>query len=83
MEKHAKYDAICNAAVRHFAAAAFGTWGGIGPEGARLVSRMVKRAATWDEGEDRGLEQRRLYETLGVALYRQILHLLEAKNHVS
>jgi len=45
--KHAKYDAPCRQAGWGFLALGMGTWGGLGPEGAKLVHRLVKRAASW------------------------------------
>ena len=41
----------------------FGTCGGLGPEGAKVLHRLVKRAASWQEGELRALRQRELLET--------------------
>jgi len=34
--KHAKYDDACRTEEWHFAAAAFGTWGGVGPRGCQI-----------------------------------------------
>ena len=59
-----------------------GTWGGLGPEGARLIHRIIKRAATWLEGDLRVRRQYELTETLGLALMRQIWRLLSGKNYV-
>jgi hypothetical protein len=81
--KHDKYDEPCRKEGWHFAAAAFGTWGGMGPEGAKILSRIVKRATAWEDAEAQGAAQRRLYEGIGVALTRHIWRLLGAKNNVS
>ena len=58
---------------------AFGTWGGLGPEGAKVLHRLVKRAASWQEGELRALRQRELLETISLALMRQVWKLLGNK----
>ena len=79
--KHAKYDAPCKKAGWGFLAAAFGTWGGMGPEASRVVHRLVKRAAGWQEGELRAARQREILEGIGLALMRQIWNLLANKNH--
>jgi hypothetical protein len=79
--KHAKYDAPCKQAGWGFLAAAFGTWGGMGPEASRVVHRLVKRAAGWQEGELRAARQREILEGIGLALMRQIWNLLANKNH--
>ena len=81
-EKHAKYDGPCAADGWHFSAIAFGTWGGWGPEGAKVFSRILKRCTTWEDPAARGVALRRHYESIGVALFRQVWRLLEAKNHV-
>ena len=81
--KHDKYDEPCAREGWHFLTAAFGTWGGLGPEGAKTVSRIVKRASTWADADARGYVERRHYEALGVALFRQIWTLLEAKNRIA
>jgi len=79
--KHSKYDAPCKQAGWGFLAAAFGTWGGLGPEGSRVLHRLVKRAAGWQEGELRGARQREIMEGIGLALMRQVWSLLGNKNH--
>ena len=83
LEKHAKYDGPCRADGWHFSAAAFGTWGGVGPEGAKILARLLKRVASGEDGREAGLAQRRATEALGVALFREIWSLLEAKNFIS
>ena len=60
----------------------FGTWGGMGPEGARVLHRLAKRAASWHEGDQRSLRQSELLENVGLALMRQVWKLLAKKNHL-
>ena len=36
-DKHSKYDITCNTSGWSFAAMYFGTWGGVGPEGAKFL----------------------------------------------
>ena len=78
-KKHGKYDVPCQGAGWGFTAMAFGTWGGLGPEGAKVLHRLVKRAASWQEGELRALRQRELLETKSLALKRQVWKLLGNK----
>ena len=59
---------------------AFGTWGGTGPEAAKLMHRLLKRAASWNEGDLLAARQEELRLSLGLALMRHIWILLEAKN---
>jgi hypothetical protein len=80
--KHSKYDAPCKAAGWGFLAMSFGTWGGMGPEGARVLHRLAKRAASWQEGDLRSLRQSELLENVGLALMRQVWKLLANKNHL-
>jgi hypothetical protein len=82
-DKHQKYDGPCAAEGWHFMAAAFGTWGGLGPEGAKVLSRITKRATAWDGADARGASSRLHYEAVGVALFREIFRLLEARNRIS
>ena len=82
LAKHSKYDAACKAAGWGFLAMSFGTWGGMGPEGARVLHRLAKRAASWQEGEIRSLRQHELLESVGLALMRQVWLLLANKNHL-
>ena len=65
LTKHAKYG-------WGFLAMSFGTWGGMGPEGARVLHRLAKRAASWQEGELRSLRQHELLESVGLAPMRQV-----------
>ena len=46
--KKTKYAAACRNAGWSFCPCAFGTWGGIGPEGAKMLARILKRAASWE-----------------------------------
>jgi hypothetical protein len=79
-QKHAKYDDACAREGWNFAAMAFGTWGGMGPEGAKVLSRIVKRATASDTPEGKGAAQSLLRERIGVALLRQVWKLLGAKS---
>ena len=81
-DKHRKYDAPCEGEGWHFMAAAFGTWGGLGPEGAKVLSRLMKRASSWEDAEARGASQRRQLEAIGVPLFREIFRLLEGRNRI-
>ena len=78
--KHAKYDQPCADAQWNFRAMAFGTWGGMGPEGAKIFHRITKRAAGWQEGDLRACRQEEIRLSVGVALTRQILLFLNRKN---
>ena len=80
--KHSKYHAPCKAAGWGFLAMSFGTWGGMGPEGAKVLQRLAKRAASWQEGDLRSLRQSELLENVGLALMRQVWKLLANKNHL-
>ena len=61
---------------------AFGTWGGQGPEGARILQRLSQRAAGWQEGDLRSSMAEQGRQAVGVALMRQVWRLLEAKNFI-
>jgi hypothetical protein len=78
--KHTKYDAPCQRDGWHFTALAVGTWGGLGPEGAKTLAQIVKRATSWEGIDGKGQAQRAHYEAIGVALFHQVFQLLEAKN---
>jgi hypothetical protein len=82
LEKHRKYDIPCTTEGWHFMAAAFGTWGGLGPEGAKVLSRTLKRATTWDDPDTRGASLRRQYEAIGVPMFREIFRMLEGSNRI-
>ena len=77
-----KYDAACARENWNFCALALGTWGGLGPEGAKVLSRILKRTTAWETSDERGAEQRLHSEAVGVALFRQIFSLLRAKNSI-
>ena len=81
-EKHAKYDGACDAVGWRFLAMALGTWGGLGPEGAKILHRALKRSAGWLEGELRAVRQEELRLNFGYVLMSQIWDMLEAKNDV-
>ena len=80
--KHQKYDTACERAGWSFGALAMGTWGGVGPEGARHLQRILKRAAFWLDGEQRAVRQEELKRSFGLMVARQIWRLLDAKNLV-
>jgi hypothetical protein len=79
-DKHQKYDALCRQAQWSFRALAFGTWGGVGPEAAKSLHRILKRAAGWQEGDLRAARQEELRQALGLTLMRHVWRLLESKN---
>jgi hypothetical protein len=54
----------------------------MGPEGAGVVHRLVKRAASWQEGELRSSRQNEVQENVGLALMRPVWKLLANKNHL-
>ena len=80
--KHSKYDAPCKAAGWGFRAMSFGTRGGMGPEGARVLHRLAKRAASWQEGDLRSFRQSEVLDNVGLALMGQVWKLLASKNHL-
>ena len=80
--KHAKYDVPCDRESGNFAAIAIGTWGGLGPEGAKVLSRILKRCSAWEDPAQKGLSQRTHSEAVGVALFRHIFALLRANNNL-
>jgi len=61
---------------------AFGTWGGLGPEGAKMLARIVKRAAGWLEGDLRASRQAEIRYSIGLTLMRQVWELLAGKNYL-
>ena len=80
--KHGKYDRPCKASGWSFAAMAFGTWGGEGPEAAKLLARIFKRACAAVEPEERPARSKELSQTISLALMRQIWRLLSGRNLV-
>jgi hypothetical protein len=78
--KHAKYDIPCRNGGWSFATLAMGTWGGLGPESATLLTRMVKRTTSWDQGDIRSSRQAESYQLLALALFRQIVQMLRPKH---
>jgi hypothetical protein len=78
--KHAKYDLPCSRANWAFRAMAFGTWGGQGPEAAKLLARFTKRAAGWQDGDLRASLMETCRLSVGVAVMRQVWRMLELKN---
>ena len=78
--KHQRYDNACRRAQWSFQALAMGTWGGMGPEGARVFHRILKRAASWLEGDMRAERQEELKRSFGLSVTRHVWRLLDAKN---
>ena len=79
-EKHQKYDAACRSAGWSFRAMALGTWGGLGPEAAKTLNRIIKRAAGWLEGDLRASRQQEIRLHIGLTLMRHIWEMLKGKN---
>ena len=77
-DKHATYDAPCSAEGWSFKAMAFGTWGGMGPEAAKLLQRFVARASDWREADTREARREEIRLTFGLAQVRGVLHMLDA-----
>ena len=48
--------------------------------GGQTLSRIIKRATSWEDAATRGMQQRLYYESIGLALFQQVFQLLEAKN---
>ena len=80
--KKQKYLGHCRQAGWTFLPMAFGTWGGMGPEAAKLLFRLIKRAASWLDGDLRAARQEELRLNVGLALMRHTWVLLEAKNSI-
>ena len=74
--KRLKYDIPCQEAGWSFTPMAFGTWGGQGPEAAKLL----QRAAAWQEGDLRAGRQDVIRCAVGLALMRQVWWLLGSQN---
>ena len=81
-QKHAKYDRPCRMSGWSFAAMAFGTWGGEGPEAAKVMGRIIKRACAAVEPEERPGRSKELAQHLSLTLMRQIWRLLSGRNYV-
>jgi hypothetical protein len=78
--KHTKYDTPCRNGGWSFATLAMGTWGGLGPESAKLLTRIIKRTTSWDHGDVRSTRQAESYQLLALALFRQIVQMLRPKH---
>ena len=81
-KKHSCYDAQCAADGWDFAAMAFGTWGGMGPEGAKLLHHFIAKAAAQREVDLRAARKEELRLQFQMALTRQVWHLLGAVRHL-
>ena len=77
--KHSKYDEACAREGWAFRAMAFGTWGGTGPEGAKVLARLTKQAGAHEKHDRRGALHATLLQTVGVALFTQLFQLMEAR----
>ena len=78
--KKDKYVLRCREVGWAFLPMAFGTWGGMGPEAAKLLARILARGAAWLDGSFRSRKQEELRQNVGVALMRHVWLLLDAKN---
>lgn len=58
---------------------ALGTWGGVGPEEAKLLARLVKRAASWGLEEEKEIRAHELRSKIGFSLMMAVLRPLERK----
>ena len=61
-------------------AMAFGTWGGTGPECAKLVHQISKRVASWQEGDLRASKMEQARMALGWSLMTKVLEHQNNKN---
>ena len=77
-KKHSRYDVLCAADGWDFAAMAFGTWGGMGPEAAKLLQHFIAKAAAVREVDLRAARKEELRLQFQMALTRQVWHLLGA-----
>ena len=55
----------------------------MGPEGARIFHRILKRAASWLDGDLRAERQEDLKRSFGLMVARHVWRLLDAKNLIS
>ena len=54
----------------------------MGPEGAKLLHRITKRAAGWLEGDLRARSHEEIRHSVGVVLMKHICAMLESKNFI-
>ena len=80
--KRTRYQRPCEDAGWAFQPAAFGTWGGLGPEAARLLHRVSKRVAGWLEGDLRASRQEEARQLVGLTLMKGVLEMLQDKKHI-
>ena len=84
--KHDKYDVVCQAESWAFIPMAFGTWGGLGSECAKFMSRILRRGALSqtpavdDTAVDGYAED--LRQQVGLALMRHVWRMLATRNYV-
>ena len=81
-DKVRKYKAKCDSVNWGFTPTAFGTWGGQGPEAAKALARVAKRAAEWREGDLRQSQAETIKVSVGWAIMSQVVLLLQAKNNL-
>ena len=81
-DKHRKYDTPCRLARWGFIPMAFGSWGGQGPEAAKLLSRIVKKAVLGQELHLQARRKHELYASFGLSLMRGTFELLASKSFV-
>ena len=80
--KNTKYKEKCESVNWGFTPMAFGTWGGQGPEAAKMIARIAKRAAGWREGDLRQSQMEMIKLSVGWAIMSQVILLLQAKNNM-
>lgn len=81
--KQSKYATPCSSAKWAFTPMAMGTWGGIGPSGAKLLARIVKRAASWGMEEEKEIRAHEMRCAIGFALMGAVFSLLERKSYTT
>ena len=81
-DKHNKYDISCSTAGWSFSAMAFGTWGGVGPECAKMLHQITKRAASWQEGDLRASKTEQARHAVGWSLMVKVLEHMNNKNYL-
>ena len=78
--KRQRHGEACERVGWGFIPMAFGTWGGLGPEGSQLLGRLLRRVAGWVEPDMRERITVEGKGQVGVAITRQICLMLEGKN---
>ncbi len=78
--KKAKYAALCADAGWAFCPMAFGTWGGMGPDGAQLLKRITQRLRASDPDSMRSSRIDEARTALALTLARHVWKLFPGKN---